>query len=146
MKTIFHPGLTTDKLNLFFRNSLVENLGIEITAIHPGLVDTGIFRSATGPWKLVKMIMSLFFVPVEKPAALVCYLAFSDEAKGSSGYFFPSSMVAGLMVIGWSGPGSLTGLVMLGKPPGAAADSPVGPPGRAGKPRSGNDIARTWLS
>lgn len=64
--------------------------GIEVTAIHPGLVDTGIFRSAKGPWKLVKLIMSLFFVPVEKPAALVTWLAFSPEAQGLSGYFFPS--------------------------------------------------------
>ena len=65
-------------------------IGIEVTAIHPGQVDTGIYRSATGPWAVLKPFMSLFFVPVEKPAALLSWLAFSPEAKGLSGNLFPS--------------------------------------------------------
>ncbi len=33
MKSIFNPGITLEELNRFSRNTLAENLGIEITAI-----------------------------------------------------------------------------------------------------------------
>src|SRR5256885_8449819 len=45
-------------------------------------------RSTLFPY--TTLFRSLFFVPVEKPASLVCYLAFSNEAKDSNGYFFSS--------------------------------------------------------
>jgi NAD(P)-dependent dehydrogenase (short-subunit alcohol dehydrogenase family) len=64
--------------------------GIEVTAIHPGIVETGFFRSVTGFWKLIPMLFKPFFISAEKPAALLSWLAFAPEAKGLSGYFFPS--------------------------------------------------------
>jgi NAD(P)-dependent dehydrogenase (short-subunit alcohol dehydrogenase family) len=64
--------------------------GIEVTAIHPGQVETGLFRSFRGVWKLGRALMSPFIVPVERPARLVTWLAFSPEARGLSGCFFPS--------------------------------------------------------
>ncbi|MEZ0227419.1 MAG: SDR family NAD(P)-dependent oxidoreductase [Planctomycetota bacterium] len=65
--------------------------GIEVTALHPGQVDTGIYRSFTRwPWTLARSFMSLFLVSVEKPAALASWLAFSPEARSSSGFLFPS--------------------------------------------------------
>ena len=64
--------------------------GIEVTAIHPGVVETGFFRSVKGLWKLVPLLFAPFFISVEKPAALLSWLAFSPDAKGKSGHFFPS--------------------------------------------------------
>jgi NAD(P)-dependent dehydrogenase (short-subunit alcohol dehydrogenase family) len=65
--------------------------GIEVTALHPGQVDTGIYRNFDRwPWTLAHRVMKLFFVPVERPAELTCWLAFSPEASGLSGHLFPS--------------------------------------------------------
>ena len=64
--------------------------GVEAMAIHPGIVSTGFFRSAKGPWKLLKLIFGLFETSPELPAGLVAWLAFSPEAKGFSGEFFPA--------------------------------------------------------
>lgn len=62
--------------------------GIEVTAIHPGVVDTGFFRSAKGAWTLLKVIFGLFATTPDAAAALLCWLAFSPEAAGFSGEFF----------------------------------------------------------
>jgi retinol dehydrogenase 14 len=59
--------------------------GIEVTAIHPGQVDTGIFRGFSGAWRVGQWFMRLFQVPVEKPAALLSWLAFSPDAAGLTG-------------------------------------------------------------
>ena len=67
-----------------------KDRGIEVTAIHPGQVDTGIYRSFAGGWRLGKAFMRFFLVPPERPAALLMWLAFSPDAKGLSGSFFPS--------------------------------------------------------
>ena len=64
--------------------------GVDVTAIHPGQVDTGIYRSFRGGWRCGQYVMRLFQVPVERPAALLCWLAFAPEALGLSGNLFPS--------------------------------------------------------
>ena len=65
--------------------------GIDVTAIHPGQVDTGIYRDfSRWPWKALKPIMGITRVSVDRPAALLSWLAVSPEAKGQSGNFFPS--------------------------------------------------------
>lgn len=66
-------------------------IGIEVTAIHPGQVNTGIYRSFDRwPWKPLKALASPLFVDVQRPAELVCWLAFSPDAKGASGSLFPA--------------------------------------------------------
>jgi NAD(P)-dependent dehydrogenase (short-subunit alcohol dehydrogenase family) len=67
-----------------------KGAGIQVTAFAPGQSATGIYRSFKGVWKCGQYVMRLFQVPVEKPAALLCWLAFSPEADGLSNNFFPS--------------------------------------------------------
>jgi NAD(P)-dependent dehydrogenase (short-subunit alcohol dehydrogenase family) len=65
--------------------------GIGVTAINPGQVDTEIIRSLTGVWKWGAALRNFFLAQPEKPAALLCWLAFSAEAQELSGSFFPST-------------------------------------------------------
>lgn len=65
--------------------------GVGVMAINPGQVKTDIIRSFKGAWKLGTAIRRLFLAPPETPAALLCWLAFSPEARGLSGQFFPSA-------------------------------------------------------
>ena len=64
--------------------------GIEVMAIHPGVVGTGFFRSARGPWKLLKMIFGLFETSPDAAAAQLSRLAFGPEGQGHNGEFFPA--------------------------------------------------------
>ena len=65
--------------------------GIDVTAINPGQIDTGITRSFKGPWRWIAVFRRLCLAPVETPAALLCWLAFAPEARGLSGNFFPTA-------------------------------------------------------
>jgi NAD(P)-dependent dehydrogenase (short-subunit alcohol dehydrogenase family) len=80
-------------LSLTVLQSLADDLkaaGIQVTAMNPGLSDTGIFRSATGFWRFGQYLLRPFYVPVETPAVLLCWLAFAPEANAFSGHYFPS--------------------------------------------------------
>jgi NAD(P)-dependent dehydrogenase (short-subunit alcohol dehydrogenase family) len=63
--------------------------GIELSAIHPGVVKTGFFREAKGPWKILSGLFNLLASSPEIPAELLSWLAFAPEAKGSNGYLYP---------------------------------------------------------
>ena len=39
MKKLFNPAITVEQLNAFSRNTLAENLGIEITAIGDDFIE-----------------------------------------------------------------------------------------------------------
>ena len=64
--------------------------GVEVMAIHPGVVETNFFRAATGPWKLLKVIFDLFATTPNAVATQLSTLAFAPELKGNNGEFFPA--------------------------------------------------------
>jgi NAD(P)-dependent dehydrogenase (short-subunit alcohol dehydrogenase family) len=63
---------------------------ISVMAIHPGLVDTGFFRSAKGPWRILNLLLKVLASPPEKAAALLDWLAFAEEPRQFSGWLFRS--------------------------------------------------------
>jgi NAD(P)-dependent dehydrogenase (short-subunit alcohol dehydrogenase family) len=82
------PQLQSANLGLVQHYAAEWSPKVAVMAIHPGVVDTGIMRSASGGWKVLKALFGLLSIPVEKPAALLAWLAFSPEAAGYSGTMF----------------------------------------------------------
>lgn len=65
--------------------------GIVVSAIHPGVVKTDLFRSARAPHeRAIQFITELMASPPERPAKLLAWLAFSPEAAAMSGELFPT--------------------------------------------------------
>lgn len=68
---------------------LLEDTGVTVNALHPGLVDTTIGSSHTNRWiRLGWNFMRLFAVSVGEGAATSIYLATADEVKNISGKYF----------------------------------------------------------
>lgn len=86
--------------NILFTQELARKLeGTNVTAncLHPGLVDTGIWRNVPLPLKLPLGIANkLFFKTPEQGAQTTIYLATSDEVAGVSGKYFSDSKEANL--------------------------------------------------
>jgi len=68
-----------------------KDLGIEVNGIHPGLVDTTIFRTVTGLSRLLLPILKLNMVKPEVPAGLLEWLVSADDVKGITGALFYST-------------------------------------------------------
>ncbi|KYM82669.1 PREDICTED: retinol dehydrogenase 14 [Atta cephalotes] len=78
--------------NIVFTLELARRLeGTEVTAncLHPGMIDSGIWRSVPAPlsWGL-DLIVKAFFKTPEQGAQTTIHLAVSDELKGVSGKYF----------------------------------------------------------
>ena len=60
-------------------------------AVHPGVVNTHMLKSATGFFKVIALLATPFASTPEKGAATSVYLASSPDVQGSSGKYFTRS-------------------------------------------------------
>ncbi|ETN66245.1 short-chain dehydrogenase [Anopheles darlingi] len=85
--------------NIMFTRELARRLaGTAITAncLHPGMIDSGIWRNVPFPLTLpMRVIKSFFKTPVEG-AQTTLYLACSDEVQGVTGKYFMDCKEASL--------------------------------------------------
>jgi len=78
--------------NILFTRELarrLEGTGVTANCLHPGLIDSGIWRNVPIPlnWPL-KLIVKTFFKTPEQGAQTSIYLAVSDEVAGVNGKYF----------------------------------------------------------
>jgi retinol dehydrogenase-12 len=66
----------------------LRNTPVTVNAVHPGVVNTQMFRSATGLFKLIALLATPFAVSPKKGAATSIYLASSADVKDVSGKYF----------------------------------------------------------
>ncbi|XP_059468766.1 retinol dehydrogenase 14 [Neocloeon triangulifer] len=67
----------------------LEGTGVTANCLHPGLVDTGIWRSVPFPMNLgLKVIIKGFFKTPKEGAQTTIHLAASKEVEGVSGKYF----------------------------------------------------------
>lgn len=73
--------------NLMFSNALSRRLpvGLSTNAMHPGGVDSDIYRELPG---FIHAPLKLFLIPPEKPARLGADLAIGEEYRGRSGEYY----------------------------------------------------------
>ncbi|KAK9079645.1 hypothetical protein SSX86_001318 [Deinandra increscens subsp. villosa] len=75
---------------------LLKEEGVNITAnsLHPGLIDTEIFRGYSIFSAIYNRILSYFIKNVSQGAATTCYLALNPKVKGVTGEYFSDSNLA----------------------------------------------------
>jgi len=66
----------------------LRNTRVAANAVHPGVVNTHMLKSATGLFKLIAILATPFAVAPEKGAATSIYLASSPDVQGISGKYF----------------------------------------------------------
>jgi retinol dehydrogenase 12 len=69
----------------------LTNTRVTANAVHPGVVNTHMLKSATGLFKLIALLATPFAVAPEKGAATSIYLASSPDVRGISGKYFARS-------------------------------------------------------
>ena len=69
----------------------LRNTAITVNAVHPGVVNTQMLRTATGFFKVIALLATPFAVSPEKGAATSVYLASSPDVKDVSGKYFTRS-------------------------------------------------------
>jgi len=78
--------------NIYFARELarrLEGTNVTVNSLHPGMIDTGIWRSVPFPLNYpMKLITKGFFKTPEQGAQTSIYLAVSDEVEGVSGKYF----------------------------------------------------------
>lgn len=79
-------------LNIYFARELarrLEGTGVTANSLHPGMIDTGIWRNVPFPFKYpIKAIVRGFFKTPEQGAQTSIHLAVSEELNGVSGKYF----------------------------------------------------------
>lgn len=67
----------------------LEGSGVTANCLHPGMIDSGIWRNVPAPlsWGL-KLIIKAFFKTPEQGAQTTIHLAISNELNGVSGKYF----------------------------------------------------------
>lgn len=67
----------------------LEGTGVTVNCLHPGIIDSGIWRNVPVPlsWGL-KLIACAFFKTPEQGAQTTIYLAVSDDVNGVNGKYF----------------------------------------------------------
>jgi retinol dehydrogenase-12 len=78
-------------LMLMFTIELADRLAntrVTANAVHPGVVNTHMLKSATGLFKLIALLATPFAVTPEKGAATSVHLACSPDVQGISGKYF----------------------------------------------------------
>ena len=68
--------------------AIEEGIEEKANAVHPGVVNTHMLKSATGLFKLIAILATPFAVAPEKGAATSIYLASSPDVQGMSGKYF----------------------------------------------------------
>ncbi|WP_240907144.1 SDR family oxidoreductase [Paludisphaera rhizosphaerae] len=77
--------------NILFTRELARRLTgepITVNALHPGYVNTQIFRDATWKGSVMRVFANLFALTPEQGAATTIYLATSPEIAGVTGEYF----------------------------------------------------------
>ncbi|XP_014256390.1 retinol dehydrogenase 14 [Cimex lectularius] len=78
--------------NIWFTLELarrLEGTGVSANCLHPGMIDSGIWRNVPFPLNLpIKLIAKLFFKNPEQGAQTSVHLAVSDEVDGMNGKYF----------------------------------------------------------
>nr|XP_019545444.2 retinol dehydrogenase 14-like [Aedes albopictus]XP_029713191.1 retinol dehydrogenase 14-like [Aedes albopictus]XP_029713192.1 retinol dehydrogenase 14-like [Aedes albopictus] len=85
--------------NIMFTRELARRLeGTNVTAncLHPGMIDSGIWRNVPFPLTIPMAAMKLFFKTNEEGAQTSLHLACSTEVEGVSGKYFRDCKEAGL--------------------------------------------------
>lgn len=81
----------TKGMNIIFTRELarrLEGTGVTANCLHPGVIDTGIWRNVRFPLTLGLNFMKLFFKTIPEGAQTTIYLAVADEVKNVSGKYF----------------------------------------------------------
>ena len=82
---------TSKLLLLMFTVELADRLRstrVTANAVHPGVVNTHMLKSATGLFKLIAILATPFAIAPEKGAATSIYLASSPDVQAISGKYF----------------------------------------------------------
>lgn len=78
--------------NIYFTRELarrLEGTGVTANCLHPGMIDTGIWRNVPFPMNYpMRLITRSFFKTPEQGAQTTIHLAVSDEVKGVTGQYF----------------------------------------------------------
>ncbi|KAL1449648.1 hypothetical protein WDU94_002133 [Cyamophila willieti] len=79
----------------------LEGSGVTVNCLHPGMIDSGIWRNVPFPLNLpLNLIVKIFFKTPEQGAQTSIYLAVSKEVEGVSGKYFSdckeSSLATGI--------------------------------------------------
>ncbi|KAE8751829.1 hypothetical protein FOCC_FOCC001306 [Frankliniella occidentalis] len=78
--------------NILFTNELarrLEGTGVTANCLHPGMIDSGIWRNVPFPLNLpMKLICKTCFKTPQQGAQTTLYLACSEEVEGISGKYF----------------------------------------------------------
>lgn len=86
--------------NILFTRELARKLqgtGVSANCLHPGMVDSGIWRNVPIPLNLpLKLITKLFFKTPEEGAQTSIHLAVSDEVSEANGKYFMDCREHGL--------------------------------------------------
>lgn len=86
--------------NIYFCRELAKRLegtGVTANCLHPGMIDSGIWRNVPFPLNYpMKLITKGFFKTTEQGAQTSIYLTVSDEVEGVSGKYFMDCKEAAL--------------------------------------------------
>lgn len=85
--------------NIMFAQELsrrLENTGITVNFLHPGMIDSGIWRNVPFPLTIPLALIRSFFKTPEQGSETSVYLATSDEVTNVSGKYFMDSKEASL--------------------------------------------------
>ncbi|CAH1404336.1 unnamed protein product [Nezara viridula] len=86
--------------NILFTRELAQRLqgtGVSANCLHPGMIDSGIWRDVPFPLNIpVKIIAKIFFKTPEEGAQTTIHLAVSDEVNEANGKYFMDCREHGL--------------------------------------------------
>lgn len=85
--------------NVMFAQELARRLegsGITVNFLHPGMIDSGIWKNVPFPLTLPLSLIRMFFKTPEQGAQTSIYLATSDEVASVSGKYFMDCKEASL--------------------------------------------------
>jgi NAD(P)-dependent dehydrogenase (short-subunit alcohol dehydrogenase family) len=77
--------------NIMFTYELarrLENTGVTVNCVHPGVVQTAIYRHIKGPGKIMIDLMWPFFITPEKSASRIIPLVLPSKNKAVTGKYF----------------------------------------------------------
>lgn len=73
----------------------LEGTGVTANCLHPGLINTGIWKKVPAPFSYaLQFILNTFFKTPEQGAQTTIHLAVSDEVNGISGKYFADCRVS----------------------------------------------------
>lgn len=74
----------------------LEDTGITVNFLHPGMIDSGIWRNVPFPLTIPMKVVKSFFKTTTEGAQTTLYLAVSEEVKNTTGKYFMDCKEASL--------------------------------------------------